>query len=267
MSRELETKLKAVIESISDGIYMTDGAGICVACNYAFKRITGITGDILGKPVTYLLENKLISENVTMETISSRSHISKVITYPSGCEALVTGNPVLDAQGELLAVVSVVRDLSELNRLKEELRQSKRLASGYLDILNNAGISSGLSRDKPVAREPQMQRVMELARELENTLERLAVLNQSGLIKLEDLPEQTRHSFDTPGPGVPQGRGTVPLKTALAAAERQLLARAMQSKDNLAQIAESLDIDVSTLLRKCKKYGIKRGHKLAKMPE
>ncbi len=265
MSRELETKLREVIESISDGIYMTDAAGICIACNYAFKRITGITGEIMGKPVTRL-PDKSISETVVMETIASRSHVSKVTTFPSGCEALITGNPVLDEQGELMAVVSVVRDLSELNRLREELKQSRRLANEYLEILHNAGIASGSLRDK-VAREPRMGRVMELMRELELTLEHLAVLNQSGLLKEEDLPEQVGPGINPPGPGVPQGKNPVPLKTALAAAERQLLERAMQSKDSLAQIAESLDIDVSTLLRKCKKYGIKRAQQLAKMPE
>jgi len=58
MKLNLETQLRAVIESISDGIYMTDSEGTCIACNSAFKKITGISEDVVGKHVTYLLQNK-----------------------------------------------------------------------------------------------------------------------------------------------------------------------------------------------------------------
>jgi len=56
----------AMINSISDGIYITDTEGYCIAHNNAFLRITGITINIGGMHVSKLIENHLISESVTI---------------------------------------------------------------------------------------------------------------------------------------------------------------------------------------------------------
>ncbi len=472
MSRDLETKLRVVIESMTDGIYMTDAVGICIACNYAFKRITGIVTDIVGKHVTYLLEQKLISEAVTVETIETRRHVSKIIKYPSGCEALVTGNPVLDEKGDLIAVVSVVRDLSGLNALKDQLNKSKELAKQYVETLRKFNSPVNMPIDKLIVRDPKMQRVLDVilriadsdvtvmlygesgvgkgmiatliheqsnrgekgqlikidcgaipghlleselfgyepgaftgarregkiglfelanhgtlfldeigelplalqvkllnvlqdrrilrvggtrpipidvrilcatnrnlevmvadgtfrqdlyyrlnvvpitilplrerkedilvltvsfldrfnkkyqhvvtaspevidyfleyswpgnVRELENTIERLVVLNQSGLIRSEDLPEKIRAHFQSvvTSYNIEAGPKMLHLKTAVAVIERQLIEQALRQNETLAASAKRLGIDVSTLLRKCKKYGIKRANILARTP-
>jgi PAS domain S-box-containing protein len=184
MSLNLETQLKAVIESISDGIYMTDAEGTCIASNSAFMRITGIQNDVVGKHVTYLLQKNVISDAVTMETISTRQHVSKIIKYPSGCEALVTGNPVFNQEGELIAVVCTVRDLTELNTLKEELVKSKNLAEQYLETLKRLKTSfNNVPLDKFIVRDSKMQRVLDLILRIADSDATVILYGESGVGK------------------------------------------------------------------------------------
>ncbi|MBE3588459.1 MAG: sigma 54-interacting transcriptional regulator [Thermoanaerobacteraceae bacterium] len=184
MGLNLETQLRAVIESISDGIYMTDAEGTCIASNSAFKRITGIQENVVGKHVTYLLQNKIISDAVTLETISTRKYVSKIIKYPSGCEALVTGNPVFSEDGELLAVVCTVRDLTELNTLKEKLEKSKTLAEQYLATLKKLKAPfNTISWDKFIVRDSKMQRVLDLILRIADSDATVVLHGESGVGK------------------------------------------------------------------------------------
>ena len=137
MSQCLEMTFRSMISSISDGIYITDSEGYCIAHNEAFLRITGIPANVVSGNVETLLDNHLISDSVTLEVIRSGQRVSKVISYPSGCEALVTGNPSFDEEGNLVNVVCEVRDLSELNTLKDELKRAKQLNKQYREIIKN----------------------------------------------------------------------------------------------------------------------------------
>ena len=100
-------------------------------------------------------------------------------------------------------------------------------------------------------------------RELENVVERLVVLNKTGIIKKADLPEKIQRASQImvlQGTELPRRyeREIIPLKTAVAATERRSIERALQQNDHLGPAAQALSIDISTLLRKCKKLGITR---------
>ncbi|HWJ02620.1 MAG TPA: sigma 54-interacting transcriptional regulator [Verrucomicrobiae bacterium] len=197
MTINVESQLKAVIESIGDGIYVTDTHGVCITCNEAFKRITGIDSDIVGKPVTYLLQHQFISEAVTLETLSTRRRITKVIKYPSGCEALVTGNPVFDEAKSLIGVVATVRDLTELNALRDELKQSKRLAAQYLKTIKNLNAPGRASLDRFIVRDPKMQRVLEVVSRVAESDATVMIYGESGVGKgliAELIHEQSSRS-------------------------------------------------------------------------
>ena len=182
-SHELEIQLRAVINSITDGIYLTDSTGTCIAYNYAFKRITGIDIDVIGKNISYLIKNNLISEAVTLETINTQRHVSKIIKYPSGCEALVTGNPIFNENGELVAVVSTVRDITQLNTLKDELKKSKRLTEQYRAALKNIKSQSNAFFEKFVARDSKMQQIMILVRHVADSDATVMISGESGVGK------------------------------------------------------------------------------------
>ena len=93
-------------------------------------------------------------------------------------------------------------------------------------------------------------------RELENVIERAAVLNTDGVIKPEDLPDELTHPSDD----LPVERFVpleAPLQKTLEQIEERLIRRALQHCDHVqAHAASMLGITKSLMQHKMKKYNI-----------
>ncbi len=85
-------------------------------------------------------------------------------------------------------------------------------------------------------------------RELENLVERLVVLTDEKDIQIYHLPESYRTS-NTPDFSV-SVNGILPLKTAVAEVEKQLLIKAKQKYGSTRKMAKALGVDQSTIVRK-----------------
>jgi len=183
MSQNLEMTFRAMMNSISDGIYITDSEGYCIAHNEAFLRITGIPINVVGKNVSSLLDENLISNSASIEVIRTGKRVSKVITYPSGCEALVTGNPAFDEEGNLVNVVCEVRDLSELNTLKDKLKHSQQLNRQYQEILINCNPTESITTQKIQVRDPKMQSILDALPRIGGSDATVLIYGESGVGK------------------------------------------------------------------------------------
>ncbi len=86
-------------------------------------------------------------------------------------------------------------------------------------------------------------------RELRNVLERAAVLSRSDEIRREDLPDAIFRP-------VPEVLAAVPPSASLEEVEREHIARVLAQSGTLEEAAASLGINVTTLWRKRKRYGI-----------
>ncbi|MBL9078726.1 MAG: sigma-54-dependent Fis family transcriptional regulator [Planctomycetes bacterium] len=95
-------------------------------------------------------------------------------------------------------------------------------------------------------------------RQLENVIERAVVLGSGATIDLPDLPALLPGR--TAGAPVPSGAApgpVLPLRDALAEAERQAIQRALQHcAGNREHAARALGVNRSTLFHKLRKYGI-----------
>jgi len=91
-------------------------------------------------------------------------------------------------------------------------------------------------------------------RELQNIIERLAIVSETDLITVRDIPESYRSKVQ----GFENGMNyrTPSLKEVNEAAERRLLESVIRSNKSSRQAARELGISQATLLRKARKYGI-----------
>jgi len=161
--RELNKELQAIIDSSYDGIIVTDEAGRLLRFNEAFLRITGTSiNQVLGQSMDKLIENGIFSVSV-VDMVRAQGTVTTVEkTTSSGNCLLVTGNPVFDSNGEMVRVVINVRNITELNKLRQELEQAREQSERYqcelvelrTQVLKKAGI---------VANSPQMGKILELA--------------------------------------------------------------------------------------------------------
>ncbi|MFC2949685.1 sigma-54 interaction domain-containing protein [Virgibacillus sediminis] len=92
-------------------------------------------------------------------------------------------------------------------------------------------------------------------RELSNLIERLAVTSDGDIIRMDDLPpEYQRREGGKAEPEI------ISLKDAAEAAEREMIAIAVEKYPNTYEVAKALKTSQPTIVRKMKKYGIKFHH-------
>mgnify|MGYP001194512713 FL=1 len=141
----LTGQLEAIIESSYDAIFVTDSEGVGIRANAAYERITGIhPSEFLGRNMRELEVAGDISESVTTKVMKSKKTETIRQIYRSGREVLATGNPIFNDKGELIMVLTNLRDMTDLNRISGELEQSKEMTSEYkrrLQELQRASVS------------------------------------------------------------------------------------------------------------------------------
>ena len=155
--KSLTGQLEALIESSYDGIFVTDGEGVGIRANSAYDRITGMnSSEFIGRNMQELEREGHISESVTLKVLKSRKTETIHQRTRTGREILVTGNPIFNEKGELIMVLTNLRDMTDLNRISGELAQSREMTSEYkkrLQELQRASMSdnfvavSGAMRD------------------------------------------------------------------------------------------------------------------------
>ncbi len=131
--RRLENHLmKSALDSLYDGVIISDTGGHIRYYNEAFARISGINSleELLGLPMRESMPYLKIVTTCTQKVFESKKQETIIMQYATGKKGLVTASPVF-YEGELVRVVSLVRDISELNTLHEKLAAADALNQGY----------------------------------------------------------------------------------------------------------------------------------------
>ncbi|MEA1960704.1 MAG: sigma 54-interacting transcriptional regulator [Bacillota bacterium] len=93
-------------------------------------------------------------------------------------------------------------------------------------------------------------------RELKNTIERLVVVSNGTYLEICDL--EGRRCKNKPQSKPVTVSEIMPLHDAIIEVEKQILQAALQKHSSTRQIADVVEIDQSTVVRKLKKYGLNR---------
>ncbi|RFU70917.1 PAS domain S-box protein [Peribacillus saganii] len=117
---------RLVFNSLYDGVYVTDGKGTTLFINKAYQRITGIKEEeVYGKHMGHLIEEGIISISASLEAILKKQPVTLIQKIRNERRIIVSSTPIMSAKGDVLYVLSSVRDITELIRLKHELDLQK----------------------------------------------------------------------------------------------------------------------------------------------
>jgi len=161
--KQLNELLDAIIESSFDGIWVCDRDGRVLRVNTASAKMDGVaTNHFIGQKMEDLVSQGFIDKSVTLEVLKKKTAITLLQKTKDGKEILVTGNPVLDENGEVKLVVVNERDYTILNRLRHKLEESRALAQKYRSELSQIYSHDDLLK-KLVVRSKSMERVIDRA--------------------------------------------------------------------------------------------------------
>ncbi|OWZ84003.1 sigma-54 interaction domain-containing protein [Natranaerobius trueperi] len=158
--KEIESMLKAIINSTQDAISVVDENGIGILINPAYTEITGLTkNDVIGKPATVDIAE---GESMHYKVLKTKKAVKNVPLKvgPNKKDVLVDVAPII-VNGNLKGSVGVIHDVSKIKQLTEELNEAKsiirKLEAKYTfdDIVGESGdIKAAIRIAKTAAQTP-----------------------------------------------------------------------------------------------------------------
>ncbi len=153
--QQSQNNLQATLQSIGDGVIVTDEHGIITHLNPAAEKISGWKNkDAVGQPHDTVLHfistrdkndlaNQLDELLSLKKTTATNRNISLEIQDDQIIEVSCSIAPIFGENSVLLGVILVLRDVTERNRLEEKLNASRKmeaigeLAGGIAHDFNN----------------------------------------------------------------------------------------------------------------------------------
>lgn len=180
---QFNKELMAIFESSYDGIVVADGKGVFIRINSSYQRITGISKDeILGLTASEIVEKGIVSDSATLHVLQTRRPYTSSQTFRSGRQSIITANPIFDENGNILRVVTNVRDMTEINRLREELAQSQEKLNHYSKIVETLTAEQRLA-NRLIFRSRKMWMICESALKFAKVDAPLLIAGESGVGK------------------------------------------------------------------------------------
>ncbi len=120
-------KLTTLLDNLADGIYITDCYTKTLYVNEAYEKLSGNTKEkFIGKTIYQVLDEKLIDESGTLLAIKNKKSISIQQKLGNNKIALITSSPIINAENEIDYIITVVRDITEIMKLREKILERER---------------------------------------------------------------------------------------------------------------------------------------------
>ncbi len=109
-----QNEFRLLIDSLSDGLVLTDAAGIILMVNHNWEKISGIARqDVESRNVRVLVRKGYYSHSIVAQSLSEGQSAASIVRFANGTEALATAIPVR-AENLIKLVICSVQDIIEL---------------------------------------------------------------------------------------------------------------------------------------------------------
>ncbi len=175
--------LDAIIEHSFDGIYITDGEANTIKVNRSYLAISGLQkSEVLGHNMHELVGNKTISASATLMALEQKRPITIHQEFKTGKQALVTSSPIFDSKNNVVLVITNVRDITELYRLKEEVTQRKQEETKLRQELQHMKTNS-IGQADLIANDPKTSRIITMLNKVAPLDTTVILLGETGVGK------------------------------------------------------------------------------------
>ncbi len=131
-----------IMENLMDGIFISDGNGYTIQANAAYERLIGIDRkELIGLHLSEYKKRGYITESCALEAIEKKRPMTIESCFlKTNKKCLITCIPLLAADGSVSLTVANLRDLTELQSLKEEIDTKEKTVALYkqeLEVIKN----------------------------------------------------------------------------------------------------------------------------------
>lgn len=176
---------QAILESTTDGLFITDGRGVVIRINQSYEDMTGILeGELMNRSVYDLAQEGFFKPSATLEVLKTRKTTILRQKMRNGKDFLVTANPIFDEDKNLIMVVENVRDVSELMNLENQIKEMKELTRKYYNELEEMRIQM-LDSGDIIAKDRKMVDILQVAKRVSQVDTTIMLLGETGVGKEE----------------------------------------------------------------------------------
>ena len=173
--RERSLEVMVMGDTVGDGVVLTDTEVRLVEVNATFANWLGVEGTtVYGKSL------KVVSPviyNMCCQALRHKIKVSEIIDL-FGRKLIVTCNPYLSKSGELMHIIIVWRDMSELNRLRSELEQMEKDRLSAMEELEK--LKSKMGSTKFIYKSKAMMQVYEIIEQVAPTEATILIEGETG---------------------------------------------------------------------------------------
>ncbi|NPV27995.1 MAG: sigma 54-interacting transcriptional regulator [Firmicutes bacterium] len=181
--KELSEQLDSIMESSFDGIAISDGNGRFIRLSKSYLRIGGLNPDqILGKTAEELVNTGVLDRSPTLIALREKRPVSMIQHNCAGKQIFSTSNPVFDEHGNIVQIVTNMRDMTELLYLREEIKRVNELNEQYQRELEEWRAKS-LASSQIITQNVQMRKLITLASRVAKVDSTVLITGESGVGK------------------------------------------------------------------------------------
>ena len=206
--RMLGEYIEQLCDTFRDAICVTDQMGVVVLVNRRHTELTGIPREkMLGRQTRDLVQNGIVDVVLNPQVVETGQKFSSVQNVYNGRTLLLDGHPVKDDAGRVVYVVTVIRDVTALTELREEITTQRELLETFQN-LNAEGLTG--EQYPKVVRSRVMQRLYAKAANIADTDATVLLLGETGVGK--DIVARYIHASSSRanGPFVKVDCGSIP---------------------------------------------------------
>lgn len=170
-------RLKAVVDSVSEGVVALDKQGVIIEANAKFRQMFRVNqADLSGVTISEILKNPASMLAVLKTGKEYFEREESLSTLAGTLPAMTTGRKIVDDHGEVVGVVGIIKEKKEVYRMVNRLAGSKAIFT-FQDIIHQ---------------EPQMEKTISIAKAVAEADTRLLLEGESGTGK--ELFAQSIHN-------------------------------------------------------------------------
>jgi PAS domain S-box-containing protein len=125
----------SILDVLNDGIYISDRSGKTLKINGTYEKLTGLTKEeLMDRLVTDLVKEGKYDVALNPEIVKTGKPKTSVQITKVGRQVVLEGHPVFDKSGQVVLVVTFVRDITSLNQMKEQLAYQQELIARYNEV-------------------------------------------------------------------------------------------------------------------------------------
>jgi len=200
--------VEQLCDTFRDAICVTDSEGVVVLVNGRHAELTGIPREtILGKRAQDMVRSGVFDIVLNPRVVESGEKVSSVQNLFNGRTLLLDGNPIKDASGRVVYVVTVLRDVTVLTELREEASAQKELLETF-QALSTEGVTN--NQYPRVVNSKAMQRLYAEAAAIAETDATVLLLGETGVGKDVVARQIHRKSHRADAPFIKVDCGSIP---------------------------------------------------------